>query len=201
MALGYQVFFPVDRERVVSSVPPVSPAATSKLEKLGVPLYSPYPKRKTPADFSQEELAKFEKRFEEGYDLTTDERYNLWLKINHPSALSVNDAISSPRTCSPTSMDSTPSLNFSTDDSSSDTSCVNTLPSSSVMQKVIGSQKPSIKVPQKQPKTSGRVLTSDEQLKAMREKEMKKREEEERKAKKRAERGIFIKMRILYTLY
>ena len=98
-------------------------------------------------------------------------------------------------------MDSTPSLNFSTDDSSSDTSCVNTLPSSSVTQKVIGSQKPSIKMPQKQPKTSARVPTSDEQLKAMREKEMKKREEEERKATKRAERGIFIKMRIHYTLY
>ena len=61
--------YPVDRERVVSSVPPVSPAATSKLEKLkekGVPLYSPYPKRKTPAGFTQEELAKFEKRLEEG---------------------------------------------------------------------------------------------------------------------------------------
>ncbi len=29
--------------------------------------------------FTAEELARFNKRFEEGYDLTTDERYNLWL--------------------------------------------------------------------------------------------------------------------------
>lgn len=32
--------------------------------------------------FTQEELTLFTKRFEEGYDLKQDDRYNLWLKMN-----------------------------------------------------------------------------------------------------------------------
>ena len=35
-------------------------------------------------EFTAEELKLFERRFENGYDLTTDKRYNLWLKNNHP---------------------------------------------------------------------------------------------------------------------
>lgn len=30
--------------------------------------------------FSEEELALFKTRFEEGYDITDDERYNKWLR-------------------------------------------------------------------------------------------------------------------------
>ena len=35
--------------------------------------------------FSNEELKKFEARYENGYDLKHDERYNLWVKHFHSS--------------------------------------------------------------------------------------------------------------------
>ena len=35
--------------------------------------------------FSENEVAKFVQRYENGYDITTDECYNLWLKVFHPS--------------------------------------------------------------------------------------------------------------------
>jgi len=37
--------------------------------------------------FSQNEMTKFAHRFENGYDITTDERYNAWLGIFHPKTL------------------------------------------------------------------------------------------------------------------
>ena len=36
------------------------------------------------AEFSVDELACFERRYENGYDLTHDERYNLWLAMKYP---------------------------------------------------------------------------------------------------------------------
>ena len=42
-----------------------------------------------PPSFSSEELKKFEKRFDNGYDLQHDERYNLWLKHFHGSSTAV----------------------------------------------------------------------------------------------------------------
>ncbi len=33
--------------------------------------------------FSESELAKFSTRYENGYDITTDERYNVWLEMFH----------------------------------------------------------------------------------------------------------------------
>ena len=33
--------------------------------------------------FSEQELAKFTRRYENGYDIATDERYNAWLRIFH----------------------------------------------------------------------------------------------------------------------
>lgn len=38
--------------------------------------------------FTEEEDHIFSRRLEEGFDITTDERYNLWLKTYHPSTLS-----------------------------------------------------------------------------------------------------------------
>jgi len=34
--------------------------------------------------FSTAELKKFERRYENGYDLTHDQWYNKWLEIHHP---------------------------------------------------------------------------------------------------------------------
>ena len=45
-------------------------------------------------EFSVEEFSLFTKRFDNGYDLKTDERYNLWLSIAHPCALPHTDSSS-----------------------------------------------------------------------------------------------------------
>ena len=50
-----------------------------------IPLYSPA-LSKTKCSFTDEEEAKFERRFKEGYDIDTDERYNMWKRIRHPSS-------------------------------------------------------------------------------------------------------------------
>lgn len=34
--------------------------------------------------FSKQEISKFATRYDNGYDLTSDERYNAWLKEYHP---------------------------------------------------------------------------------------------------------------------
>ena len=34
--------------------------------------------------FSESEVKKFGIRYENGYDLTTDQRYNAWLAVYHP---------------------------------------------------------------------------------------------------------------------
>ena len=36
--------------------------------------------------FSVEELQLFTKRYENGYDLRNDDRYNIWLHVTHPSS-------------------------------------------------------------------------------------------------------------------
>ena len=35
--------------------------------------------------FSHQEHTKFTKRYENGYDIKTDQRYNKWLEIYHPT--------------------------------------------------------------------------------------------------------------------
>ena len=35
--------------------------------------------------FSDNEMIKFSERYENGYDITSDERYNMWLATFHPS--------------------------------------------------------------------------------------------------------------------
>ena len=35
--------------------------------------------------FSHEEHTKFTKRYDNGYDITTDRRYNKWVEIYHPT--------------------------------------------------------------------------------------------------------------------
>ena len=62
--------------------------------------------------FTTEEMEKFQCRYEEGYDLDIDERYNLWLQTIHPSSLTP----SIPKASSISSLDSTfKDLGMSTD--------------------------------------------------------------------------------------
>lgn len=48
--------------------------------------------------FTEEELMLFNKRYENGYDLRTDSRYNLWLQIAHDQGLLKKCCVSSPST-------------------------------------------------------------------------------------------------------
>ena len=87
--------------------------------------------------------------------------------------------------CSPADRESTSSLEHSTDDCYSP----KVLSSVTVMKKVLDQHQPKTKIPAKEPKTSARVLTSDEHRRILNEKQGRKRQEEERKAQKKAERG------------
>ncbi len=40
----------------------------------------------TNEDFTEKELTLFERRYENQYDLTNDQRYNLWLATVHPDS-------------------------------------------------------------------------------------------------------------------
>ena len=35
-------------------------------------------------EFTEEEITRFKRRFEEGFDIESDERFNLWKQIHHP---------------------------------------------------------------------------------------------------------------------
>lgn len=65
----------------------------NKMEKLPeqsglkfIPLYSPANLKKSLPEFSEDEVRKYQTRFENGYDLH-DERYEAWLRQSHPEAL------------------------------------------------------------------------------------------------------------------
>ena len=66
-----------------------------------IPLYSPSHKRKPsdkpPMTFDPEEIALYQTRFEEGYDLS-DARYSCWLRMYHPEACMAENS-DHPETC------------------------------------------------------------------------------------------------------
>ena len=132
-----------------------------------IPLYSPACNSSAPScktitkptvTFTSKEIAHFIRRYEEGYDITTDERYNLWLKKYEWS-----DESDSSRLSCETSLESSPSSRTS--------------PPSNLLLGEKSSQsryilKKMFQFPKSYPlstdndKTSARVLTSRENLKA-----------------------------------
>ena len=80
--------YPVNRRAVVipgEEKPPSTPTACLAKKK-GInfmPFYSPSSDDTTPK-FSLDELELFERRYREGYDLTGDDRYNLWVRLHKP---------------------------------------------------------------------------------------------------------------------
>ena len=90
---GFRItgIFPFDHHALRPSEGKVKPKPKSLAEWTGlkyVPLFSPAPtKRQSQAvtpSFSETEMAQFEIRFEEGYDLDIDPRYTLWKRMYHP---------------------------------------------------------------------------------------------------------------------
>ena len=109
--------------------------------------------------FTTEEIAKYQRRQEEGFDLDTDIRYNIWLKLQKER------------------------------DVSSCTHSITQLQSHSTLSKLLDKQVPHIKAPAlSNPSSSARVITSDDNRKRLIEKEEKKRAEIERKELAKAER-------------
>ena len=77
----YAITLPGERPRL-SNTP--TAILTKKKGISFMPFYSPTHATRQP--FTSEEQECFQRRYE-GYDLTDDERYNLWTKAYHPEGL------------------------------------------------------------------------------------------------------------------
>ena len=143
-------------------------------------------------EFTNAEVTLYERRFQEGYDLHHDERYNEWIRRFHPSS-------GSPRPPFSTLDSSLRKLDDAHDDDdwlriaqtslpldSVDASDVHCLTKASLVDKLVQNRKEQFKLPSLKVKKSSSILTSQENLKLLREKEMKKKKEEEEKAKRLA---------------
>ena len=180
-----------------------------------IPVYTPAQGKSVPPsssllyNFTEEEVALFTKRYEEGYDLTHDKRYNYWVHLKGDKDVSLESGINGNEkkiVCTKESV--SPKESVSTKDSLllksaivskdvskesgiDDTKKNNAtrkepalLKHSTVLSKVLSSQDLAVvKIATKPPKTSARVLTSSENLKILEEKEKKKQEEADMKRK------------------
>jgi len=140
--------------------------------------------------FSEKEITKFETRFGNGYDLLHDERYNCWLRKYHPDEAPLQPPVGgggilmgeSPTSQSPLCLDVDDHMH-----DEQDRVLMPTAPSASISRFLYYPPPPS-QLPTLKPKSSGRVLTSAENLKIIenkqQEKEAKAREKEERKQRR-----------------
>ena len=140
--------------------------------------------------FSDEETARFRTRFEEGYDIKTDGRYNQWLQQHHPEALSRSQEHFLSRQADFASKSSGSLSKTLQDDQvrNEQLGSVTHLQHSTVLSKFLSSQQPVRKPPQLHQKSSTRVLTSKENLLQIAEKEKKKEDDRILKKQKREER-------------
>ena len=123
-----------------------------------------------------EETSKFQRRFEEGYDVP-DARYEHWLEVYHPEAKLSNEGSG----YNPLSQASVSS------DSSTQQHCRVNPPHTS-LSRFLRSSTPKYKFPQLEPKNSARILTSAESLRILEEKQRKKQEEVAKKEERKAAR-------------
>ena len=166
-------------------------------EKAGlkyIPLFSPTPKHKerqpsSPTfpslSFTEEENSRFQLRWENGYDLKHDQRYNDWVKIHHPD---------SPKSVG---LDLTPFPGYSSDEEPAASSGTHSPTSTgtgisepspaSVLSNFLVVPKAPAKL-KKNPSGVVRVLTSKKNMELLEAKEKKKRELEEEKKKRKEER-------------
>ena len=123
-------------------------------------------------EYTEDEELLFQRRYEEGYDLTTDERYNQWLKFNHP-----NSALTSQLTDKRYLYDKIIKRAKMTEEISAGSGLT---PLDALHQQDLRESKG------KETGTStacARVMTSEENLKFLEEKERRKQEEKEKKRK------------------
>ena len=200
-----------------------------------IPMCSPMRQRHTPISFSQEEEEKFQKRYEEKYDIKDDVRYNKWKKLRYPeSDCSDNDEDETTHTeLSSTSIAATcesmpviilqchqplpltvgPPLASISSHNSIEPSAIPLPLTAAPMVASMLSQAPSmqqtpslprlslkllqnnskIKLPSIPPKSSAKVLTTSENLKAIAAKEKKKADARKEKEEKR-QKGIYLNL-------
>ena len=135
-----------------------------------IPLYTPI---KSPAPtsrstvhtvaFTQEQIVRYQRRYEEAYDLPDDD-YQRWKDMYHPNSPHL----------SPCSVSKTTSH----------------LPPSTALSGILSTSNPQIQYPKEREKTSARVLTSKDHIELMEAKEKKKEEAEakEKRLKKREQK-------------
>ena len=198
--------YPMNREAIMPKSPPVKKSNTfdtSLPKETGIkllPLHSPFPSQKsrskdrligdvtmspTVSDvkFTVEELALFKTRFEEGYDIVDDSKYNAWLqKFQLNDNKSRADTLSDASSChyEKDKEDDTMHLlkpdKCSTTATDDDNDCI-MLCHSTVLYKCIETAvQPEIKVPTAKITNSACVLTSHEHLQLVTEKEEKRKE-------------------------
>ena len=110
-------------------------------------------------------MTLFERRFEEGYDLKDDSRYNHWLRVFHPENLKIDLQFDLSEIPSVQSSDKVKALNHTT-----------------VLEKFLTDQQQSVKIPVEETKTCASVLTSVENRLALEEKEQLKKQKADKKA-------------------
>ena len=159
-----------------------------------------------PISFSEEEISLFSRRYEEGYDLTHDQRYNLWLKQYHPKCCSSNESSPRKQLSFPDNCDNVPD-NCDTPDNCDNgdkiildneapgpgptNPPVMPLQKSTIFSKILEQSQLQVqKLPQRVPKSSARVLTSSENIKIIEEKEKKKKAKELLKLERKAQREL-----------
>ena len=139
-----------------------------------VPLFSPAPpKRQKAMCFTKEEEALFQRRYENGYNLEHDNRYNEWVSLNHPNDHLVDS-------------DSVGEIALVSQVDSSESDCEEE-DSCSLSEFFALPALP------EEPKTKSykaRVLTSEEHLKAIEFKEREKQEKENLKRQKEKKREL-----------
>ena len=212
--------FPFNRHALRPSDKDLQPKSLSQQTGLKyIPLFSPAPAKHrsqaaTPS-FSEAERAKFQQRFEEGYDLDIDPKYDLWKRMYHPdncptpSPLAAHSSLSHqlslsppPPSPSPFQLNVSSSEVLSSDSDQSPENKVSLLPRPTTIFKVLPHHIPHLKPPTFIPKSRARVLTSSENRSILEQKvrekekeelkeneiEVKRKEKDELKAKQRRER-------------
>ena len=205
--------YPVNRDAIHIPGEPSKASAVTPMTAIAknsgiqfLPLYSPAPSKKkvsaAATEFAPDELQCFERRFEEGYDLTIDEKYNNWLERYHPEHAVkkqlFSDALSSTTSPQPTDtldppLPSDPSS--CTDDHSDQTqvappSCATTKGSLHEFLRI--PSPPAARKTSKPDTAKTRVITSAEYLQMLEQKEQEKKdklEEKERRKKEREEKA------------
>ena len=179
---GFRVtgVYPVNRNVVKIPAEPSKPSLTESTGLAYIPLCSPartpaHARRYGDTNFTSVELEKFQMRYENGYDLKDDIRYNRWLQMYHPDADSLTQSLYEERTSQ---------VFMASQCCKSD------------WQKLLSIPEPPPKLPSLK-KTSGRVLTSAEHLKEMKKKEQKKQAEVQRKEERKRVREENAKKRAL----